>query len=174
MFYHCVFQEFSRSQSSLKFQHFWWMCFDFNCCRDGKTSHIWRIFYYNRPVVVLDFFTLTYSTYSLLSLFSRQILFIFVYISLPLNCATRLIREKNTVLSISADASLTDHDFFHILFFSIQYFDPETTFPRSEQNGTNWPGVDPAFLTLNIEVDTTRFVIWPEVCRFLAKPFVLE
>ena len=77
---------------------------------------------------------------------SRQILFILVYISLPLNCATRAIRENHTVLSISADASLTDHDFFHILFFSIQYFDPETTFPRSERNELTrgWPSLSDA------------------------------
>ena len=120
-------------------------CFDFTCCRDGKTSHIWRIFYYNRLVVVLDLFTLTYSTYSLLSLFSRQILFILVYISPPLNCATRAIRENHTVLSISADVSSTDHDFFHILFFSIQYFDPETKI-RTERNELTrgWPSLSDA------------------------------
>ena len=88
----------------------------------------------------------TYSTYSLLCLFLRQILFILVYISLPLNCATRAIRENHTVLSISADASLTDHDFFHILFFLIPYFNPETTFPRSERNELTrgWPSLSDA------------------------------
>ena len=78
-------------------------CFDFTCCRDGKTPLIWRIFYNNRPVVVFDLFALTYSTYSQLRmysfLFSRQIFLILVYISLPLNCATRAIRENHTELN---------------------------------------------------------------------------